>query len=175
MKIAGGQIPSALSIFFYRLLQPICLFLYLHYLFKFCIQFVYNNCCDFLYTFLVSYNAQNIYLVKSLILTLLKVIIGTPPLIMKKKWKKKLNDFAIIRLLFLSGTLNFSGIKNPKESFRTLFVAQKCKKIITAVPKNVNCFPTFRHACYIVRLPAIPSQWNKLLTHTCIYSNPCNV
>ena len=89
----------------------------------------------------------------------------------KKKWKKKLNDFAIIRLLFLSGTLNFSGIKNPKESFRTLFVAQKCKKIITAVPKNVNCFPTFRHACYIVRLPAIPSQWNKLLTyiHTLVY------
>ena len=157
MKIAGGQIPS-LSISFYRLLQPICLFLYLHYLFKFCIQFVYNNCCDFIYTFLVSYNAQNIYIVKSLILTLLKVIIGTPPLIMKKMKKKKLNDFAIIRLLFLSGTLNFSGIKNPKESFRTLFVAQKCKKIITAVPKNVNCFPTFRHACYIVRLPAIPSQ-----------------
>ena len=60
------------------------------------------------------------------ILTLLKVIIGTP--LIKKKMKKKLNDFAIIRLLFLSGTLNFSGIKNPKESFRTLFVAQKCKK-----------------------------------------------
>ena len=50
---------------------------------------MYNNCCDFIYTFLVSYNAQNIYLVKSLILTLLKVIIGTPPLIMKKKMKKK--------------------------------------------------------------------------------------
>ena len=73
----------------------------------------------------------------------------------EKMRKKKLNDFAIIRLLFLSGTLNFSGIKNPKESFRTLFVAQKCKKIITAVPKNVNCFPTFRHACCyaIARLP----------------------